>query len=219
MLPRATLLFATATACCAITLLPPTGEGQVPALALQGLGSGPYSRMEADVEATVFSIDVLHVSIQYDHATARQLADLCDGQRYTEERAAQIARVAASAEQVLARVRFQRRVGYRTYVENGRENLSRALRAGLITAANHARAVSALPEAYAEFERRGFKEGDEIHYQASGDVMHTEVRDRHGALLSERFQSGSSDPRVAMLGSFFAPGSRLREPLLNSLFR
>ncbi|MGH7552989.1 MAG: hypothetical protein ACREMQ_08145 [Longimicrobiales bacterium] len=55
-------------------------------------------------------------------------------------------------------------------------------------------------------------------YRIAGETLHTRYRDAQGNVLLDQVDVGAA-PRRAVLGSYFAPRSDFRRPLIRSLLR
>ena len=60
------------------------------------------------------------------------------------------------------------------------------------------------------------REGDALLYRVRGDTLHSGYRAVTGELLLQQADVGP-ERRLAVLGSYFVPGSSFREALLDSL--
>ena len=72
------------------------------------------------------------------------------------------------------------------------------------------------PEWFGFLEERGAKEGDELFFRIRGDEVRTSYRTVDGSVLMDEVGE-SAEGRRASIPSFFAPGSRFLERLVESL--
>ena len=192
-------------------------EAQRSPIATDELGQGRHARMQALLEKTLFNVDVVHLDIRFDEATARELARWVQRGSYSEGVERAIADTAVHAENAAVVLRFERDISLDRFVEGGRKNMRRAYEAGMISRENYPRVHAGLPRWFGFLEDRGFVEGDELHYRVRPDSLRTVLVDRSGRKLLDQTDEGEK-PRLALLSGYFAPGSDFREPLIRSLF-
>jgi hypothetical protein len=183
----------------------------------RGFAEAPIAVMHADLEKTVFDIDVLAVEMRFDDATEARIGALATGRPYTKARADAVARAAAEADKAAVFVRFRRDVSLERFIDAVDADLTKALNAGMIDEARYRIVVAGMPRWFAPVEERGFEDGDELVYQASPEGLHTVLRDSSRRTLIDHIDRGP-EPKRALLAAYFAPGSTFREPLVESVF-
>ena len=179
-------------------------------------GTTAMGEMSALLEVTIFNIDVLTLTVRTDSASAMALRGLASRIEDRDELADSVAQVMLAAPRLWARQIFHRGVSLGRLVGGMSESSKQAVAAGFITPEYHAEFTEALPTLFGFLEEDGAAEGDEIFFSVEGDVVRTEYRTVDGAiLLSERREDAQA--RRGSIPSFFAPGSRFRERLVESL--
>jgi hypothetical protein len=192
-------------------------RAQTPPVDTRGLGSGPYAVMEAQLQVTFFRINVVELRIRFDEATAAEIERLARDQDHSEEREERLAQVAARAENALAVLRFQRDVRLSRFLREAREDLERAYEAGFIDAATLRTISAELPRSFEPIADRGFRDEDQLLYRVYPDRLRIILLDGDGRVLLDRTDEGH-ERRLALLGSYFAPGTEFREDLIRSVF-
>lgn len=197
----------------------PPSEAALPAARpdTTDLADGPFSRMTALLERTIFKVDVLRLEMRFGEETAERLREVVTAPGRREVLADSAARVALGAPRARVRVRFVRDVGLERFLDGIRENLRPALEAGWMEEATYRLISDSLPVWYRPLEGRGVKEGDEMVYDIRGDTLRTTFRGRDREVLLDQTDVGPERTR-AVLASYLAPGSDFREELLDSLF-
>ena len=192
----------------------PTDDPFAPA----GVGTGAYQEMTALLEVTVFHIDVLTLTVRVTPISARRLQALALEGGYRESLADSVAAVVLESEDLWARQVLERDVGLGRLLDGMRESSEGAADAGFISREYQQAFSDSLPHWFAFLEEDGAKEGDEIVFWVRGDTVRTLYRTADGRVLMD--QSGTSaDGRKGSVPSFFAPGSRFRRPLVESLLQ
>lgn len=194
------------------------GEGGLPAPPVDTAGLAHGAPLEMLYERTLFGVDVLRLRLVFGPGTADELEALVRDRSYGEALADSVARTALGSRDVLVRSRFLRDVGLDPFLDGLRENLRRAREAGILTAAQEATLVEETAEQYAPFRARGFLDGETMWWRIRGDSLHVVVQGRDGTVLLEERAVGPGR-RLAVLGSYLAPESDFREPLVRSAFR
>ncbi len=182
-----------------------------------GLGKGHYARMQALIEKTLLRIDVAKIWIHFDEPTARAVAKLAGGHAYSEEVESAVAGRAYRAEDAVVSLRFERHIALEDFVEAVRADLRRALKAGMIDEQTQRKVSGQLPSWFSFLKKRGFREGDTLFYRVRPNSLRGVYVDKSGRKLLDRSEQGASI-RLALLASYFAPGSDFREPLVRSLW-
>jgi hypothetical protein len=188
------------------------GEG----IDTSGLASGPFSTMEGKVERTFLRVDIARVYLRVDEPTRRQLEGLIRQPRGSAAQDDQVARTAARAHDAFARLTFLRDVSLSEFLHDGQRDLQRAARARMLDPQDHQIASQALARAFSFLGSRGFRKGDELRYRVRPDSLRTVLVSRDGQVLMDKLDRGAAYPR-ALLASYFAPSSTLRNVLLRSL--
>ncbi len=193
------------------------GQGPRDAAPTAGLAEGPYATMHAELEKTILHVDVLSVQMRFGERTQAAIASLAAGQPYSKARADAVARAAANADRAEVLVHFERHVSLDEFLDAVGDDLQKAEDAGMIDERLRATVVSGMPVWFEAIETRGFHEGDELVYQAHPDALHTVLRDAKGRALVDQVDRGPG-PKKALLAGYFAPGSTLQKPLVESVF-
>lgn len=204
-----------------------TPDGAGPATAAQQLarvmdppqlGVGPWDRMRALLEVTIFDIDVLTLLIRVDAATGVRLRELTEGRTYSEALADSVARVMLDARDAWAMQTFHRNVGLGRFVGGMTETTDKAADAGFVSRAYAEAFADSVPTLFDFLAEDGAKEGDRVIFRVEGDRVQTLYVSVDGELLLHR-DGVSAEGRRAVIPSFFAPGSRFRKRLVESLLQ
>lgn len=182
------------------------------------MASGPYSRMHMLLEKTFLKVDVLTVDVRFGKGIHSQIASLAKGKQYSDALGKQIANVAIKANDAMVELKYVRDVSLSQWMDNVKENLEQARKAGLISAAVEKRVGAGLPNWFKPISDRGYKEGDRLIYRVRANSLRTIVIGRDGKTLLDFTDKDKDAPGVVM-ASYFAPGSDFRKPLLKSLFK
>jgi hypothetical protein len=194
-----------------------SASAQMPDLAVDELADGPYARMHALLERTIFRVDVLTVDVRIDRPTQERFAMLAADRSYSDGLASRIADAAVEARDVFLEVTFLRDVSLSQWVDGARENLDHGRAAGLIQEGTYRDVMQNLPVWFAPVADRGFQERDRIRYRGYPDRLRTVLVDQAGRIWLDQTDIGAPYRR-ALLAGYFAPGAELREPLIRSLF-
>jgi hypothetical protein len=181
-----------------------------------GLADGPFSEMSALLEVTIFKIDVLTLTIRVNGATAERLRAVAEGRHYSEELADSVAAVILDAAAIWARQVFHRDVGLGRLVGGMRETAKKAAEAGFIAQETYEEFSENVPVWFGFLEESGTKKGDEILFVVRGDRLRTVYRTVDGEILMDEEAEGA-EARRASIPSFYAPGTRFRKRLVESL--
>jgi hypothetical protein len=190
---------------------------QDPPIDMTSLGQGPGSAMSALLEKTIFKVDVLRLDLRLGPETQRELVAIIRGRAYSDELAGRIAVAALRTRDAWAAITFSRHVSLGRFVDGVDASLRCALAAGIITDANYHTVRQGLPRWFGFLEARGFQAGDQILYRITAAGLRTVFRSVEGQVLLDQIDQGS-DPPLALLGGYFAPGSDFRALLIKSLF-
>jgi hypothetical protein len=188
------------------------GEPFVP----DGLGTTPHGELTALMEVTIFNIDVLTLTVRVPPEVAERLRSLSEGRSYSEELADSVAAVVLDAEDLWARQVLHRDVGYDRIAGGMRETVEKAAEAGYISETYLADFVARIPDLFGFLRDGGASEGDEIFFRIRGDTVRTIYRTVEGEVRLDR---AVVDPeaRRASVPAFFAPDTRFRKRLVESL--
>lgn len=195
-----------------------SASAQVERVEEERFASYPYGSMSMLLEKTLFQIDVVRVEMRFPRETARTFADVVDGRPYSEVLADSVARIALEAPELRVRVTYQRAVSLDRYLQAVRENLEKARAARYVSPQQYDTISDSLRSWYGPLADRGFREGDELIYDLTGDTLHVHLRSRAGEHLFGLRQVGRRS-RLGVLGGYLAPGTDFREPLVRSLLR
>lgn len=188
------------------------------ALDTAALASGPYSEMGMLLERTIFRVDILTLRVRLGPEAARELERLVAGRSYSRALADSVAPVAALATDAFARIEFQRGLRLGQFVSAVRGNMRKAREAGYLSEEDYTKIADALPRWFDFLRERRIRRGDELLYRIRGDTLRTVFRSADGTVLLDQTDVGP-ERRLAVLGSYYAPGSDFRERLIRSLFR
>ena len=201
----------------AMAVAAPPLAAQTSPVETASLADGPFASMRMLLEKTFLKVDVLTLDVRFGSDAAGRIRALAEGREYAHPLADSIANVAAHATDAYARLRFERNVGLDQFLDGIRDNLERALAAGYIDRAAFDEISGGLPGWYAFLADRGIHEGDEMFYRIRGDELRVVYVATDGTTLLDRTDPGAHR-RLAVLGSYYAPGSDFRESLIRSLF-
>jgi hypothetical protein len=206
---------ATASAATAQAPTPPVDED---AIAPVGLGVGPYDEMSALMEVTIFDIDVLTLTVRVGSDTGTRLRELTEDREYSDELADSVASVILAADELWARQVFHRDVGFGRLLDGMRETGQKAVDAGYVSSEYFEEFSESLPFLFGFLEDEGPREGDEIFFRVRGNLLRTVYRTVDGRVLMDQTALGAQGRR-ASIPSFFAPGTRFRKLLVESLVK
>ncbi len=202
----------------ALALLLTAGAAR-PALAQRVCLASPNPvQMSMLLEATIFKVDVLTLSVRLDGAAAQRLRDVARTRALAEPVRDSVAMIAADATCASARMDFVRDVSMSRFLDGVRESGRVARDAGFIEPETFWLIDASLPEWYAFLEGRGVRDGDWMSYRIRGDTLDIRYTSADGELLLEQRDVGA-ELRRSILAGYFARGSDFREGLIESLFR
>ncbi len=181
------------------------------------VGRVPYSRMHTTLEKTLLKVDVVHVDVWLGDEAAAGLEGIVARKGYTKELADSVADNAIRSEDVFIRVQFLRNVSLDQFLDGADDNLKRALKAGILTEAEHEMISAGMPVWYAFLEERGIRDGDVMRYRIRGDTLRTQFLSVDGEVLMDQTDVGP-ERRRSVLGSYFVRKSDFRDGLIKSLF-
>jgi hypothetical protein len=171
--------------------------------------------MEALLEKTIFRVDVLRVRIRFDPATTKELTRLARAGS-DETHADSISALAVSSRDAWARIRFERELSLSQLMDGILDNVKKAWDAGIVSRAEYEQVEEGFPRWFGFLEERRIHPRDELLYRIRGDMMRTLYVTASGEVLLDQADVGPG-PRLTLLGSYFAPGSDLRDGLIESL--
>lgn len=180
-----------------------------------GLANGPYSRMSMLLEKTLFKVDVLTLEVRFGRSSAAALEAAASNQGNRDATYDAVAGAALGATDVWARIRFERDLSFKQFLDAASDNLRGALEAGLIDRQGFSAVSNGLPVWYAFLKDRRVRAGDEMHYRIRGDTLRTVYLGFDGEVLLDQTDIGP-ERRLSVLGGYFAPGSEFRRPLIHS---
>ncbi len=179
------------------------------------LARDPQVVMETLLEKTIFKVDVLRLRLRFDRQTTARLRESVangPGDALPDS----IAAVALASTDVWARIRFERGVSLSQFLDGVLDNLERAVVAGIVSVEEFDRLQANLPHWSSFLEERRIHDGDELWYRIRGDTLRTLFVSVSGEVLLDQTDVGSG-ARMAVLGGYFAPGSDLRDGLIESV--
>ena len=196
-----------------------TGTTDVSATPLlpEGFGIGPSEEMRALLEVTLFNIDVLMLTVRVSPEAGEHLSALVAGREgYDEALADSVAAVMLDVEEAWARQVFARDVGFGRLTDGMLETAEKAAAAGWVSEDYVTGFATRLSSQFGFLEERGAKEGDAIYFRLSGDEVRILFETVDGEILLDEV-GVSAEGRRASIPSFFAPGTRFRRRLVESL--
>lgn len=183
----------------------------------EGFGNGPSEEMRALLEVTLFNIDVLMLTIRVAPETGARLQSLVSGRdEYDDALADSVAVVMLEAKDAWARQVFERDVSLGRLTGGMVETAEKAAEAGWVTDEYVEDFAAGLPSLFGFLGERGAKEGDTIYLRMTGDRIRTIYETVDGEVLLDEVGE-SAEGRRASIPSFFAPGTRFRKKLVESL--
>ncbi len=201
-----------------VAFLPGTLAAQGLVMDTASFPTGRYAEADALLEKTIFRVDVARLRLRFGAETAQDLAALLDGAPRSEALEDGVISLAVQTLDAWASLTFQRNVGFDRFLDGIRDGVEVAREAGLIDPI-FARSLSdSLPAWYASLRQRGVRDGDVMMYRIRGDTLRTVFRTVEGTVLVDQTDVGSQ-PRLSVMGGFFASGSDFRNGLLNSLLQ
>lgn len=188
----------------------------VPADTVQ-LAHGPYSEMATLLERTIFQVDAAFLRVRIDTATAKRLERLAAGRQLDKTLGDSLALAALQTTDAWGVLEFRRGISLSQFLGGARDDMWRAVEAGIITPDEYELISSGLPVWYAFLDERKIFRGDRMYYRIRGDSLQTVYLGVDGVVWLDQTDVGS-ERRRTLLGSWFAPGSSFRKGLLRSLF-
>lgn len=184
----------------------------------ENFGTGPHEEMSALLEVTILNIDVLMLTIRVGPETAARLQSVTAGHdEYSDALGDSVAAIMLDVEDAWARQVFKRGVGLGRLTGGMRETSEKAAEAGFISQEYADEFAASLPVWFGFLEDEdGAKEGDAIYFRVQGDEVRTVYRTVDGRVLMDEV-GVSEEGRRGSIPSFFAPDTRFRKRLVESL--
>jgi hypothetical protein len=175
-----------------------------------------YGHMHMVLERTFLKIDAARVNVWFGAATGDALQKLAAGQRYSDDLADRVARVAMQAPDVTVQVELLRNASLGEFLDAAHDNLGHARDAHYLTPDEYTNAWQSVKRDFEPLAKRGLRKGDRVIYRGRGDSLQTQVLEGDRVILDV----SSDDPhaRAAMIVSYFAPKTDFRDKLIKSLF-
>ena len=192
-------------------------DNEPAAMDTTSLGGGPYARMRALLEKTIFKVDVLTLEVRFGTETSGRLEELIGDRSHSSDLADSVAAVAVQARDAWARIEFKRGVSLDQFVDGSLDNVRRAREQGIIRPEDYETVSEGLPRWFAFLEERRIHEGDQIVYRIRGDTLRTQFRAANGEILLDQTDIGP-ERRLSVLGAYFARKSDFAKRLVKSLF-
>ena len=192
-------------------------DDQPVAMDTTSIGGGPYARMHALLEKTIFKVDVLTLEVRFGTETSCRLEELIGDRSHSSDLADSVAAVAVQARDAWARIEFKRGVSLDQFVDGSLDNVRRAREQGIIRPEDYEMVSEGLPRWFAFLEERRIHEGDQIVYRIRGDTLRTQFRAASGEILLDQTDIGPERP-LLVLGGYFARKSDFAKGLVKSLF-
>ncbi len=155
-------------------------DDQPAAMDTTSVGGGPYARMHALLEKTIFKVDVLTLEVRFGTETSGRLEELIGDRSHSSDLADSIAAVAVQARDAWARIEFKRGVSLDQFVDGSLDNVKRAREQGIIRPEDYELVSEGLPRWFAFLEERRIHKGDQIVYRIRGDTLRTQFRATSG---------------------------------------
>lgn len=181
------------------------------------LASGAYSEMKMLLEKTIFQVDVLNITFHFGTETQKKIQSLHEGKKQSEYLADEIVQVIYKTPRTTITVQYVRDIDYKTYMSEVKISLECALKSGVLDKPQHQEVRSKLDEWYGRLKDRGLKDGDKFIYTIDKDTIQTTFIPIHESpVVNPRLESAGVYI-LSLLGSYLAPCSEFRMPLLKSL--
>lgn len=186
----------------------------------QGACGGPSSsvQMQTLLEKTIFSIDVLWLTLRIQGPAGERLQEIKERHTLTDEIADSVAGVAVDAGCAVAQIDFLRDISRDRFLDGLRGSTRKAWEAGLLDEETFRFIEEASTDWYPFLRERGVLDGDQMTYRIRGDTLKIEYRSPDGELLLDQTDVGPGRTRSVLAG-YFAPGSDFRDGLMEALFR
>lgn len=176
----------------------------------------PVVSMRMMLERTFLKVDVLTLEVYVAGEAAAEVERLATAAADSRAVADSIAWVVFAAPVAGARIQFLRGASLSQFVSEVRASMRRAVDAGMLVRRDADGIAANIPVWYDFLGTRGIRPGDVQSYSIRGDTLHTTYADADGRILLDHVDVAVAS-RNAVLGSYFAPRSDFRDPLLRSL--
>jgi len=167
------------------------------------------------LEKTIFKFDVLDLEILVRGEAAVQTQRWLTSAAWTAALADSIAQTLAQATDASAEITFLRDVGLKRFLKSIDGSMDQTVRVGWLSREDFERISRQMPVSYAFLSEEGIHDGDQILYTVQGDSLRVRYLDSSGRERLDEIDVGP-ERRIALLGSYFAPGSDFRDGLLRS---
>lgn len=181
-----------------------------------GITTGPHLDISTLMEVTIFNIDVLTLTVRVTTETRDQLLRIVRDRSYSEELADSVAAVVLEADEAWGRQVLERDVGYGRLVDGIRETTEKAAEAGYVSTSYLEEFSASLPDLFGFLREDGAREGDEILFAVEGGTTRTLYRSVDGRIRMDR-TTDQEEARLGSIAAFFAPDTRFRKGLVESL--
>jgi hypothetical protein len=195
----------------------PRAQAPLPSIDAPDLARGPYASMHMLLQKTILNIKVATIDVRFDKATQTKLAEFAKDKSYSDALSHQLAGAAYGAGRAVVQMQFVRDIPFNRWLGVVKDNVEQARKAGLISKEVEDRVMEGLPQWFGAIKKRGYEKGDKLIYSVTPDAVRSVVVAANGQVHVDTVEKDPSGRRV-VLGSYFAPGSEFREPLLRSLF-
>lgn len=181
-------------------------------------GAGPFSEMSMLHEKTFLKVDVLEMKIEFGEETASKFQELIkkEAALRKSKRRENIATAALNAKKADVKIRFLRDISWDQFASGIETDLKCVVKAGILKKQDYQDLIATLPGFFSAITERGLKNGDRLTYEIKGTQLRTRYEGPDGKVLMDRAQD-SQVSRDSVLGTYFAPCSQFRDPLIESL--
>jgi len=176
--------------------------------------------LHALLEKTIFRIDIVALELWLGPGAVRRAAPVLSSFAADDALPSaardDLARAVARSRDARAVLTFQRDVDFERLLAGATGDLRRARDAGLLSPAGYDEVAAGLPRWLAPLQAEGLRAGDRFVQTVTGDTLRTVVERHGGEVVVDQTDVGP-EHRHALLGSYLAPGSGLRDQLLDGL--
>lgn len=183
----------------------------------EALGEGPFSEMNMLLERTIFRVDVLKVKLHFGVDTQKELRNLAQGQKPSEELANKIVDTIYKTPRTTVRVQFLWEISYEQYMDEVRKSLQCSLKSGVLNQTQHNDVVNRLDQWYGRLRERGLKEGDQLVYTLEKDTIQTTFLPKDKDPVINPVVKDARVYILSILSGYLASCSEFRKPLIKSL--
>jgi hypothetical protein len=167
------------------------------------------------LEKTIFNFDVLDLQLQVSGEAAVRARRWMSSAAWSDALADSIAHTLAHATEAKTEITFLRNVGLKRFLKGIDKSMVKTVRIGWLAQSASESISRHLPDSYAFLRFQGIRDGDRLFYSVQGDSLRVRYLDRDGRECLDEIDVGPGR-RIALLGSYFAPGSSLRKGLMRS---